>query len=353
MKFEGESKFNQAQEVHKKKLGGIEERQALVDKYLDVVKSLVSSDLYIKQNGELNGVTLETVFKAGKQQPVSIVKLNFPENISFEIVLRPTGGYYEEFYQQYEAVKKYFPHIYFSSGQPNEATGHKTVLALERIEGYEEKLNGQEFEKHIADPENFEKLCKEVFQMIDELYKEPLILYDISPTGGHNVFFNTNTEKFQLFDVDTLKPSDWAFEKKFMAFVNRGQQMNDKEIHFLMRMIQQYLEQYKDSQLVYEGDEYVKGRYLKVEGSTESLDNVIYPDDPRYEDCYRAIEWRGTRGRKDLLPLTLWKSKGKDHHSINRELIEAVKQNDFEKTKQIVSQLGGRIVEDKFVENEK
>ena len=135
-----------------------------------------------------------------------------------------------------------------------------------------------------------------------------------------------------------------------MDFINRGQKIDDKQVRFLMRMIQLYLEAYKDAQLSYEGGEYIKGEYVKVEVTTDSLDNIIYPDDPRYEACYLSIDWKGTQGRKDLPPLTLRKTKGKDKHSISRKLIEAVKENNFEKTKRIVSELGGRIIEDEFIE---
>jgi len=184
--------------------------------------------------------------------------------------------------------------------------------------------------------------------------KKPLILSDIAPTGGHNVIYNTNTKRFQLFDVDSLKPSDRAFEEKFMSFVNRDQRMNDMEIRFLMRMIQLYRERYPDSQLSYEGDEYTHGQILEVAGPTGALDNVIYPDNPYYEEYYRAaIDWRGTRGRKDLPLLTWQKRLGRDVNSINRELLEAIRKDDFEKTKQIVAQLGGRIVEKEFVESKK
>lgn len=361
MESENISQFNQDREKFKEKPLTIEEKQIFIDKNLDVIKKLTSpdfhtKDLQTKPSGSLNGITFETVFKTGVDQPVSIIKLSFPENISLEIVLRPTKGYYEDIYQQSDAVKKYYPHIYYNSEQPKDFLGHNCTLVLERIEGYEQKLNGEEFEKHIANPENFEKLCKEIFQMVNDLYKEPLILNDIYPTNGHNIIFNKNTDKFQLFDVDTIKPSDWSFEKKFMDFIKgitKQPMMEDKEIHFLLRMIQQYLEEYNVSQLSHESNEYTKVEYLKTDKITESLDNYILPDNPDYKNCYRTIDWRGVEGKKDLPPLFVQKKTGKDHYQINCDLIEAIAQNNFEKAKQVISRLRGRIIEDKFVETKK
>ena len=147
----------------------------------------------------VDGVKFKNVFNAGKQQASPIMNLSFPEGVSFEAVFRPTHRQFAEFYENYDVVKKYFPHL-FAKIDTTKINSPSTVLVLERINGYDSKFKNDEFQKHIANPKNFEDLCQNIFQMVDEIYQKPLSLTDINPIEGGNVIYNTDTKKFQFFD---------------------------------------------------------------------------------------------------------------------------------------------------------
>jgi hypothetical protein len=208
-------------------------------------------------------------FRSGKQQPVAIVKFSFlnSKRESFELVFRPTFNNFKDVCEKYPLVQKYFPSLYLNVPLEN----NLSVLVLERINGYEEKHNGIEFANYISNYDNFNQLCVESFEMVDEIYNYPLILEDIRPVLGHNVFFNTDTKYFQFFDVDTIKTSDLSYEQKFLEFIDLKMlglsALDEKQIIFLMRMIQLYKEKYSDNNLSYETEEYVKGEYIKVLGN--------------------------------------------------------------------------------------
>jgi hypothetical protein len=330
-------------------LSDVEKNQAAIDRHTESVQTIAVSDLDTNRTGEFGGVSYESTFRSGKQQPVHIVKLSFPEGETFEVVVRPTSGNFDELYERYEEVRKYFPHLYMKVNAEDEYHLKRKILVVERVEGYEEKSNGQAFYEHVTNEENFEQLCKEVFTAVDELHQKPVLINDVNAVSGHNVFYNTKTKMFHFFDVDSLKESDLSAERKFMTFIENGLRV-DAEIKFLVRMIQLYVEKYPEAKFSYEGEEYVKGNFEEVKDAKLEDQGLIRPGSSDYEDAYRSLDWRGTRGRTDLSPLRLIKRKGKDVISTNPELVEAALANDFEKTKEMVEKLFGKITETKFVE---
>ncbi len=333
----------------------LQKKQRLVSKYESVIRNIITtSNIGSLEAGEADGVKWKQVFRSGKQQPVSIVSFSLPEGVTLELVFRPTRCDFKSIFSKYPSVRKYFPHLYLSQTIPYDQQTTQDVLVIDRINGYEEKINGAEFIRHISSSENLDQLCAEVFEMVDEIYHEPLVLSDISPTRGHNVFYNTDTQKFQLFDVDTLDPSDLSHERKFMEFINPGQRVTDeKEIAYIMKMIQMYRKKYPNHSLSYETEEYFLGQYITVSEPSENEDGLIRQNDPNYESAYITIDWRGTRGQTNLPPIKLHIRKGKNIFSIRRDLIEAITENNTEEVKRIFEQCGASIIEERFIETEK
>lgn len=336
----------------------LESKVTVLKEYEQVIRDIILevSDIRSINYGERNGVKWRKTFNAGKQQPVPIVEFTFPGDIKFELVFRPNFGGFEKKLQTYPLLQSHFPHVYLSQPIPYyDQTLAPTVLVIDKINGYEEKMNGEKFTDHISRPENFEQLCVEIFQIVDEMFDEPLFITDTIPVKGHNVFFNIDTGKFQLFDIDTVKISGWSHERKFMEFINPDQPTNDmNHARFIARMIQMYSEKYPERNLSYTGDEINLGEYVKViNGSIEEDQHLIILNDPRYEDAYKSIDWRGTRSRTDLPPLKLITKLGRNIFSIRADILEASRRNEYDQINKILASSRGNIIEQTFVESKK
>lgn len=332
-----------------------ERRQEVVLKYEQAIRDLIlshSDDLRNIGDGEKDGLKWRQTLSSGKQKPVCILEFTFPEGFIFELVIKVTSQEFMEIYEKYPVVRKHYPHIYLNQKVPYFKDAKEDVLVVEKINGYEEKLDkNKEFDMYIDNPENFEQMCKEVFDIADEILDQQLRLVDVMPTNGHNVIFNTDTGHFQLFDIDTVQ--EWPESKvsKFMEFIDPMQVRDNKNTAFVVRMIQLYLQKNPESQLSYFGQEYRLGEYIKLsEDSTE--EGLIHPGDSNYEKAYKSFDWRGTMDRKNLPPIKLVVRKGRDRFFINEKLIEAAKEGDMEKAKEAIKECRGKIVEKVFVSNE-
>ena len=120
----------------------LQKEQAFIDKYIEQIKSIATLHLSGKE-GDVDGVKFKNVFNAGKQQASPIMNLSFPEGVSFEAVFRPTHRQFAEFYENYDVVKKYFPHL-FAKIDTTKINSPSTVLVLERINGYDSKFKNDE-----------------------------------------------------------------------------------------------------------------------------------------------------------------------------------------------------------------
>ena len=222
----------------------VEEKQELIDNNAEVIKHLAEINLGSRRSfdaleGTMHGVTFAPIFV--KHWKAALVRLMFPENKIVDVVFRKTSStFFREAYEQSEVIRRNFPRV-FMVHQTGGGEGGE-ILISERIDGFEENYNGEEFVAHIENPENFEQLCQDIFQSIDEIVQEPFHVTDIGATGGHNVIFNKHANRFQFFDIDTLKSSDDSPEEKFMEFAKGGFGKTDgykdeQCVKFFVRMI--------------------------------------------------------------------------------------------------------------------
>ncbi len=285
----------------------LEQLKELLEEYREELAQLVersNTSPYLPQ-GE-SGLVGEVKFvvdkRLGKQQPVRIISLTFPNGSTAEVVMRPTQRHFSEYQEKYEAVKKYFPQLLLSLPAPD----GDEVLFLEKITGLEQKTDEAGWYEYVGHGENFRKTNSDFFRIMDEVLEAPLILNDIQPQEGHNVFLNSKTGEIQLFDVDTLLPSDESHEWKFIVCVGgmigsspfEGQ--SNFKLAFQFELLRQYLEKY--SEAVFEKVEEPRTLrrlvYLNPDDEIENPDQylrILKPTDDDYGNVFRQYSAGGTR----------------------------------------------------------
>ncbi len=138
--------------------------------------------------------------RLGKQQPVFIMEFDFPDIARLPLVFRPTRLAFKDHYQEIEAVQRHFPRLYTCTEVSGDDGSSWQVLVVEKIEGFHGDSVSDEdvaaFFGHLEDSDNFEKLCQDMFQAVDEVFAEPLDIQDVRPVTGHNVIYNVKTEHF-------------------------------------------------------------------------------------------------------------------------------------------------------------
>lgn len=332
----------------------IEEKQELINNNAEVIKHIADINFqdFDALEGTMHGVTFAPIFV--KSWKAALMRLIFPENKIVDVVFRSTSStFFREAYEQNEVIRRNFPRVFMvhqaAGGEGNE------ILINERIDGFEENYNEEEFVAHIKSPENFEKLCQDIFRSFDEIAQEPFHMTDITATGGHNVIFNKHTEKFQFFDIDTLKSSDKSPEEKFMEFAdqfsNPDSCKDEQRVKFFVRMIQLYVEKYNTTELKVEketisvfGVESESETPLQGEGVIES--HIVHPDDPSYiKEYVRHYGTTPAYSTRKNMPLHILKRKEVKKRVIDPVVMEAILADDLEAVKKIVSDLIGEVIQ--------
>lgn len=252
-------------------------------------------DLDVAGGGEINGILWHRQERLGKQQPVVIIGLTFPDSSRLPVVLRPTSGDFKSYYDDYPEIKQYYPDIYaaFSSGQEDEYK-ERTDLVLEMIDGFHGDSRDSAivagFKEILATTEGFEQLCRDIFEAVDTIHKLPLAVVDISPAQGHNVIYNIAKKRFQFFDVDTLRGSNKSHVAKFLSFVDRTISTfnnSEQQLAFTARMVQMYQNIYPNTELAYESGPKELVAYSLGQESEDTI--VLEPTNPEYEVAFYAM----------------------------------------------------------------
>lgn len=75
--------------------------------------------------------------------------------------------------------------------------------------------------------------------IIDEILSQPLAIQDFDPIVGHNIIYNISEERFQLFDIDTIRRSSSSYEYKIVSLLDPTGKGNyaEKRVEFLFFML--------------------------------------------------------------------------------------------------------------------
>ena len=337
--------------VNSPRIDDPELRRELAAKHSDVVTHIIATDGY--EAGTSGESSWQRTLATGKQQPVSIVDVGFPEGI-VPIVFKQDMHGYAAVYGKYASVRRYYPALY-ATGQDQR---QRSILALEKIEGYEAKHQGIQFVEELARPGRFDQLCTEFFEMADTLLQEPLTLTDIRPTEGHNLMFNTTTQHFQLMDTDTVRESQDSYAAKLLRLLDMSlSPVNETEQTFVFRMLQMYRTKYSEQPLTYDNAQRTFSYYEQVT-DPDSLDGTeIMPGDERYRDIYLKYNFVDIYGRPDdaplppELPYRQVTRTGNDRFTMPDDLLSAVDADDLASFRQLVTERRGFLVDKEFVDN--
>ena len=221
----------------------------------EVVASLVrTNELGIQQaasdiiaGAPLHNSGIKVSGSLGDGQATYIIEYPTAEGTRVPLLIRPIFALsrFREYYEQYPEVRASFPRLYTTApGQGN----FKEILVMEVLEGLHADTNEQDtidYAKLIEDPQMFERLCDDMFYTYDQITDNPLQAQDIRPTVGHNIFFDSHSEHFRLFDVDTVVPSGKSKARKFLSCVEPQTGLpNDSEARYTMRMLRAYEAKY-------------------------------------------------------------------------------------------------------------
>ncbi len=303
--------------------------------------------------GEIDDVKYQVVFRSGKQQPVRIIHFTFSNGADGEAVFRQAfdipkiEGFYEK-----TAVKNVYPELYLS---------HKGVLVMECIQGFEEKRSGEAFAKHIESSVQFQQLINESFTMIDAILEGGLTLRDIAPAKGHNIIFDINAEKYRFFDVGTLYPREHSSAMEdffYLADQVRLQTEKDRKNRiFWLLLIKKYREKYPNATVNHVGETFkmasIKRLANREEAGEYPQENIVYPDNPLYDQLYKSFNWRGslTQGedKSKWLPLLKTHSLKRTVTYIDEEFLKACDTADFELADKILEEKNQQIILQKDV----
>lgn len=264
-------------------------------------------------SGEADGVSWHVTSRVGNSTTFPLIVCDLSDGVQVPMALRPDTSGFKDLYEKHPVVQRYFPHLYGSVDEVQEANGYTygSVLLVERIQGYEgdgdpASASVTSFSELLNDPEHFEQLCQEMFEMADAVLAEPLAISDVGPGRGHNVMYNTITKHFQLFDTESITSSDKPYDAKFIDFItNIADVRNDKDITFFMRTLQHYHERYG------KWPEYTEPARLGHIGAAEPGDVagenlvLVHRDDPRYPHLLFSAESNGDIPQDKVSPETL------------------------------------------------
>lgn len=312
-----------------------------------------------EKSGTADGAVWSVDRELGKQQPVYMVDLSFSETGQvLPVVLRPSSRKFHEYYDASAAVRRYYPRLY-AAERPEGYRAGGSVYALEKLEGFHgdnaASWDNDQYDAFIADPEHFEQLCQEMFAAVDDIFQEPLEIHDVRPERGHNVIYNTKTGHFQLFDVDTLWPSDKSHAEKFISFIELGQRVDRPvEATYITRMLELYQLKYpevRDFRL--ESEMFHRRDYTIVEADQEDDGTLVRPEDETYAQIYRdRIDWMGTRGKPlDQLPILKQIDRvGRNLTVLNPDVLNAIDQGDMRQLADVLNTNQGRLTVTNFIE---
>lgn len=318
--------------------------------YQDAIRKIIDHGIELSaesdpirnlDEGEIDNVKYRVVFRSGKQQPVRILHFTFPNGVSGEAVLRQVFDVQRiENFFQHPTVREIFPEIYLS---------HKGVHVIECIQGLEEKRSGEAFAGHLESPDQFRQLVDESFAMIDSLLEDGFTLHDISPSRGHNIIFDINKRKYRFFDVDTLhnRESQTAVMDFFRiteALHNYGN--NKRDMAFWFEMIRKYREKHPGATFYHEGEATEIWQVDRLNSLEEAgqypPESIVMPNNPIYEDRYRAVHWRGayTQGddKSKWMPLHKYPQMRREISYIDENFLLACDKGNFESAEKILEQ---------------
>ncbi len=233
--------------------------------------------------GEIQGVKYRSrhPFKGGKQQPVVIVTLTFPEGEEFDVVLkRDEDGTFQK-QQSAQVLQEIFPKIFLET---------ERVAAIEFIDG----LEYDPFQELIKDPDVFQRFLVDAFEAYDKVSNSEFEFQDIDFTGGHNFIYDKKLKKFRAFDIHSLHESKSTYEEKLMLFLEsklKTTQITSENIRLYMFFIQKFSVNYPARKLQFNG----KGKVTLKQG------------DEGYEELWKAFEKNCGWFIANKIPITLEK----------------------------------------------
>jgi hypothetical protein len=321
-------------------------------------------------DGVHDGVTWHRTERLGKHQRVAIVDFTTHEGTVLPAVIRPTYGDFRAISEEYPVVAGLYPQVYGSLLQPSDdpETSDREVLAIEKINGPHGDCGEaarEQYNQLVQTPEGFDQLSQDMFTAVDRIFDFPLAVVDVNPAQGHNVVYNTMTQHFQFFDVDTLKRSEASHVEKFLNFVQNGlTAFNNSPVHlnFAATMIAMYRDAYPDRDLSYESPT-VEAVFYEVADETQGPDDkLIYPGkDGEHSDQYWDAYWGVERQLGSTAAASLMQSgavfervtkAGRYVSTINQEVLNALLAKDLTKFERLLGErpTGQGLVDTTFVE---
>jgi len=300
------------------------------------------------------------ISRLGKQQPVFIAEYATAEG-SIPLVIRPTQRQFRQHYTQYETVRRHFPKLYAGIEVPYYNQYARDILIMEKLEG-EHGDSRSESERNaylqrVGMPEGFELLCADMFKTLDEILALPLALEDTRPATGHNVFYDTRTGHFRLFDVDTLNESSDPHMEKFLHIINPQQILRSGvETAFTLRMLRAYQDKYGVADFAHHNHKVTHQCSYSIANtpSETGTERLVQYGDPDYDGAmigvfgwHKYLELIGTHA--DTLPvLRRHIIYGTATVALHPAVLEAVSLNSSERLRTALEETNGHLTAQTF-----
>lgn len=318
-----------------------EETREHIERHLPAIKELIT-DLYSSKRGDPvgaeapaieleGGVSATRIFRAGKQQPVAGYELRFPDGFVTEIVLRPVASPspFAENYGSSSTIRESYPTMFHRE----DIGRNQEVLVVEMLRGHHEWSSPEKFRLSLEREGALDSLLDSMYRAADSLLAEGFGITDVKATQGHNVMFLPESERYQLFDVDTLKASNDSHAFKFQRFLGQVSATNETDLEFGMRMIERYDREHPgelaEAYSAKDRPAYVPIKdQSKLKGIPEGYELIPkgHPDHSKgHAECWM-------RGFDDAGPNTVYlKRFDREVFKIDQEVLEASRAGDMER----------------------
>lgn len=226
-----------------------------VSQYKKDLQEIVE-DVYFRPGQSADGVHKGISYhetspeRTGKQQKVSIIQFLFPDGFSFEMVCKFDDFDMFRKQNENEVLQRRLPKIFLE---------RESVIGIEKLNG----LQMDKYREYLNESSHLKQLIDESFEIFDDVSRNNFFLNDVDFVDGHNILFDTDTQRFRVFDVHSFLESNEPYAKKLLDFLNqeavRIRQRSDNEaemrkrVKFCIGFIQKLLEKYPNQNFSYQG----------------------------------------------------------------------------------------------------
>lgn len=215
--------------------------------YVDFAGPSRTKGVLEEYKGEYGGIKHKSrhPFKNGKQQPVIILNLEFPDGVTCDVVLKRDNDSMLKKQIENKVLQELMPKVYLEV---------ENVAVIEFIDG----LELEPFQELIKDPEIFEQLKTDAFDVFDKLCESGYDCDDIEFTTGHNFIYDKDLKKFRAFDIHSIhETAGSSYRESFLNFMEkelRTRTITQETIRLFMHFIRSFLVKYPSTKLEFKGN---------------------------------------------------------------------------------------------------